>query len=353
MAKKALRLKQIQAGTLALLRPHTFIAVPPDPRIPAGAWKEAFAYAQRIHSALPFLIQIERASQKGAWGKSVSAEERVFLSEALHRDRMFLALLDWEMEKAGEVLARAKVPAIVLKGMDLARRFYPDRVFRPMSDIDLLVRARDFSKVVSRFESEGYQAVGRHYPGRFRIELCRDEGRPVVELHSFLLKGDDADSMKGIWKRAKEPENNPFPGTLVLGDEDHLFYLGAHAAVQHLIESPIWLNDIHFVLQNGEPDWDKLLKKIEQRRSHTAFWFLFTVLKAWGHTAPDDVIERLTAEVASGRRAALSVLAPQERLFPYAGRGWTWMLSGRFLLKDSALSAVRYAIERQLVTRPA
>ncbi len=354
MAKKAHRLRQIQAGVLSLLRPHTFGASPPpDPNFgsDAQAWLDAHAYAQRIHAALPFLVQTDRAP----WAKNVPLVARAALSDSLHRERMLLALLDWELEKAMEVVSRAKVPTIVLKGMDVGRRLYPDPVFRPMTDVDLLVRPRDFSKVVSRFESAGFAAVGPQYPGRFRVELSRGENRPVVELHSFLLKGDNAETMKGIWKRAEESDRPELHRASVLSDPDQLFYLGAHAAVQHLIESPIWLNDLHFLLKRievaGDFDWPKLLKQIESRRCYTAFWFLFSILKDWGRTAPADVIAELHDQVAPGRRAALSVLAPVERLFPYAGRGWTWMLSGRFLMKDNTLGAVRYAIEREGIAK--
>lgn len=344
--------KQIQQWALDLLRPSAFVApfsAPPPFLKEAEVWELAYQYVDRLHASLPFLMVVERAE----WHRHLPSLTQRFFGERQSRERMGLALLDWEMEEALAILSSAAVPVILLKGMDVGRRFYPERVFRPMADADLLVRPRDFAKAAERLEQRGFSPVGIPYPGRFRMEFSRGKGRPVVELHSYLLSGDDNRDMKRIWQRAEE-SNFDLPGNpKVLGLEDQLFYLGGHAIVQHLLESPVWLNDLVFLLEGvgGNPDfsWDRLLQRIDERFANTAFWFLFSVLEKWGAAVPAEPMARLAAKAPAVRRSVLAGLLEPRNFFPYSGKGWLMTVSARFLLKDSAFEAVRYVVARQKI----
>ncbi len=353
MVTKALSLRRVvQEWVLEALNPRSFycaLEIPPPFLKEAETWESAYAYAQRLHCALPFLLVIQRA----LWAKQLPSTVSQIFAERQARERMALALLDWEMEEALQTLANASLGVIVLKGMDVGRRLYPERIFRPMADVDLLVKPRDFSKAMGRLEQRGFKSIGVNYPGRFRVEMSRGEGRPVIELHSFLLKGDSAGTMKDFWKRSLQGFEG-WPGEArVLSYEDQLLYLGGHAVVQHLLESPLWLNDIHFLIEKiaNEPHfgWPRVLKEINARCSNAAFWFLFSVLQKWGTPVPRFVIDSLTERVAFHRRTALTAMMPPERLFPFGGKGWSLMLSARFFLKDSALQAIQYAVARQRV----
>ena len=56
-------------------------------------------------------------------------------------------------------LADAGIPAVALKGVPLAARFYPEPWLRPSSDVDILVRPQDLERGTALMRSLGYHEV--------------------------------------------------------------------------------------------------------------------------------------------------------------------------------------------------
>ena len=140
----------------------------------------------------------------------------------------------------------------------------------------------------------------------------------------------------------------------VLGDLDSFLYLGRHALVQHLIESPVWLNDIHFVLERIRASenfsWEAALNAIRKAKAVTANWALLTILKSgWGTPVPNELMRELEKEVSFVRRRCLGALNPLDKLFPVGNRNLKWVIAARFLLRDNTWEAVKYAASRQRI----
>lgn len=337
---------------LNLLMPKTLSApntlLPPTFLRHAASWDGALAYAERNHIRLTFLTTLDRVPWKG----DLPAEIFARFEAALRKERMVLALLDHEMELATETLLNANIPVLVVKGMDVGRRYYPDRTFRPMTDVDLLVPERSFHGAISRLTQENFRPVGVNYPGRMRTEMSREAIYPVVELHGRLLASDTERTVERYWNRSRSGALPSLRRELrVLGPTDHLVYLIQHSAVQHLVDTPIWLCDLHFLIEAEKEniDWEELIRRSRHQRCEVATWFLLRWLRdRWQTAVPEKFLLQLEETISGLRRWSLSRLGSPEKLFPLNQRKWSWVLGARFALKDSGLQALRYLASRQL-----
>lgn len=310
------------------------------------AWNAALEFAGRLHASVPFLATVTKAS----WGNELPPSTRDSFEGALGRGRMVLGLLDHELQLALSVLQREEIPVMLLKGAELGRRFYPERLLRPMTDVDLLVPEADFARAVALFESRNYHSVGVGYPGRFRTELSREGSYPVVELHSRIIAGDDEASVRGYWAKSQRVKLEDLATEVrVLCPTDGLIYLIRHGAVQHVLESPLWLCDIHFLIEAQQEalDWDAFLLGCRKAHFNTAAWFVLSYLsERWETPVPPHVVRALAARVSPWRRALLRFLGEPARLFPQGRRSRPWLMAARYCFRDDALHAARYFFER-------
>ncbi|MCM2279398.1 MAG: nucleotidyltransferase family protein [Oligoflexia bacterium] len=301
-------------------------------------WRETLDYAARIHASLPLLTLVSRSP----WFGEIPPESRAAIESALSHERSILALIELEHEHARALLSQAGIPCLTLKGVDLARRFYPEPVFRPMRDVDLLVPEERFEEAIAAFQRSGYARLGPFPKGRIRIELGRGPGAATVELHRRLQDGDTASVTRGIWERAEGAGHR-------LHVQDLVPFLIRHAGVQHLLESPVWLNDLHFVIESAEfrahADWEALVRALSERSCLSAGWLLLTLLsESCGTAIPAEVLAELRGR--AGRLRPRLLRRELEAWFPLHGRKHGFVLSSRFLLRDRASEALAYALHR-------
>lgn len=318
-----------------------FIPVRPDadfaepPRV--GDWSVAYDYARRLHAGLPFLVALERSR----FAAELPEEIRLQFASELRKERVILAALDCEREFAEGVLDRAGIPVMPLKGMDLGRHVYPEAILRPMRDVDLLVTGPNYARAIAVLAREGYQEVGGSYPGRFRTELSRGAAYPVIELHHRLLESDRERDLEDLWARAGSRGR--------LCPEDQVSYLIRHAAVQHALESPIWLSDLHYVIlrQGAELDWGRIFRGLQEKRALSGGLLVALLLtRSCRSPVPAPFIEQLEQALGPGRARALRGLAEAETWFRPGPLG-AWALAWRrFWLRDSLGEALWYAARR-------
>ena len=320
----------------------------PDFFADESTWKKVFHYARTIHSLLPVLVQIDRST----WKKEISEWIQAEVDAGLAKERMFLTLLDREMEAALYALGGEKIPTILLKGMDLGRRVYPDRMLRPMTDVDLLIPSEKFTDAILALGKVGFRVMGPFPKGRIRVELGRQKGGPVVELHRALQANDTENYLHEVWTHAVETVIQDMNwGCKVLSAEDNLVYLIRHATLQHVVESPIWLNDIHHLIENKDfkknGDWEKVLWGLAEFKALHGGWFVLNFLKnQWGTTVSQQCLDQLSLKTSATRRKFLKNISESKKLFPVEGRTVSWTIRSRFLLRDSWIEALKYGIQR-------
>jgi hypothetical protein len=237
----------------------------------------------------------------------------------------------------------ARAPVVVLKGMALARRLYPELALRPISDIDLLVRPEDLTRWEPALRAEGFEPemsksepLSKHVL-RFREMQFRDARGQMIEAHVALCRYPayrQAFAPRALWGAAR-PLPGAAGGALALAPDDELAFLCLHYAVQHRIGRLIWLTDVAEIARRI-PDaqaWDALAEQVAIRGVAAPVAVTLAHARALlDAPVPDATLERL-------RSAALE---PAER---HAWASATRSMSGlRWYL--SQLSVVRTAGER-------
>lgn len=227
------------------------------------------AYVQRALYAVPVVPDtVHRALQEGLTA--------VVLRQALLEDTLRRVL---------EALNAAGVPVIVLKGPVLARTLYPSAVFRPYSDLDLVVPAPCEERAVAALTAVGLHEVPFAAEEARRAHACPEldaayhrvfhapDGRAVVELHLDPLQlGLRPACEEERWRRAVPAPG--LPGALMLGPEDQLVHLCVHAQ-KHGYSRLIWLKDLDLLLRawGGRLDWRLVAVVAAQEGVGASVWF--------------------------------------------------------------------------------
>lgn len=163
-------------------------------------------------------------------------------------------------------LRAADVPALLLKGADLAARAYPSPALRPMGDLDLLVPAGRTGDAMAALAAAGYTLPTDEEWAAFHDHRhpppLRRAGYLPVELHEaiepcappFTLPVAD------VWARAR-PGPTGDELALALAPEDLLLHLATHMGYSHLLgTSLVRAYDVAVWLERfgAETDWDAL-----------------------------------------------------------------------------------------------
>jgi len=183
-------------------------------------------------------------------------------------------LIYHELDAILKLLRSEGLQAILLKGVALAGTVYPNIALRPMSDVDLLIRAPDLPRVQEMLITQGYAFFPDHARdfdqgfGRAKM-FTRQAPYPLsVDLHWRLLewpRGQQATLLtEWLWASARERRVADIPA-LVLSPEAQVLHLTSHLA-KHRWQRLLWFYDIAQVLRyyENELDWDLLLAKARE-----------------------------------------------------------------------------------------
>ena len=188
------------------------------------------------------------------------------------------------LRRALSAFQSAGIPCIVLKGMVLAERVYPNLALRGMSDVDVLIRKEDLFRADAVLAALGYTsrdataAVAINNPVGYlaSLEYRKAETAPLnlnLHLHwhpvntsvpaTAFVDGIDLDR---LWEKAVETEVADSP-VLMLCPEHLIIYLCEHALrVGHSFDRLILVCDIYFTIRAfaNRIDWEFLVR--ESRR---------------------------------------------------------------------------------------
>ncbi len=228
-----------------------------------------------------------------------------------------------ELKLLGEVLSRPPaISAVVLKGGAFAFTLYPDRAFRPLSDIDILVPEERLEEAIARIKALGYKELSPEIvPGHRKIvgthcSFVREGVPLILELHWGLAAGKHsyyAPDMAWFWAHT-EPLSVPFPTPLLTLDPTaHLLYLAVHAMFDHgeAELDPKWLYDIHLLVEKegARINWKEMAEQAASFRWADAVLRAFLrCSQFFGTEFPEEVIQllergkdRAAAELVEGR----------------------------------------------------
>lgn len=168
-----------------------------------------------------------------------------------------------QLIKLVNLLQKQNLPVIAYKGMALAKFAYKDITLRQFTDIDLMIRKKDFFRVKDLFTQIGCRpaweltenqekAVLKYY---YEYPFFYDETNTLIEVHWEFIESFFAFDfeMKNLWNRTKKITLYG-KETPTLAAEDCLLVLCSHGS-KHFWKRLSWICDVANLVETCEIDW--------------------------------------------------------------------------------------------------
>lgn len=229
-----------------------------------------------------------------------------------------------------QVLQRAGLAHMALKGAALAWHAYPHPALRPLRDLDILVPSdqalRAYQVLLEaglsrkphcQGQAEAMMAVHRHLP-----PLLSPSGTITVELHSRLFHPPehgsgppDLSESPGFWPRATSLRLAQ-SCIAVASPTDQLLHLIVHAVYDHEFSNgPLLLSDLAFLLDLHPVDWPLFWKLAEQGHHTRGCVLALSLLQQYWGPQPVDWLGHAPDETAAwaARTGVVAVLMLSDR----------------------------------------
>jgi hypothetical protein len=184
----------------------------------------------------------------------------------------------------------AGIDYLVVKGPAVARLIYPNPGLRSFTDLDLVVRERDWAAVHPLMMELGFRSVENlpEPPPKLArpmvshgLQYWDDEAQFLVEVHfdDLLESGLASRDLEGFWQRVQTVgiEGVPFK---VLSLEDQLITLSAHVHY-HGYTRLSWLSDIAFIIRDhaADLDWKQLIETVRREEVQVPVYFTLRMVE--------------------------------------------------------------------------
>jgi len=270
-----------------------------------------------------------------------------------------------ELAQVLTLLQSDGIPVIPLKGAHLVEVVYRDPALRPMSDIDLLVKRPDLSRVESKLRAAGYKpyrpfwpeaehAVHKHLPPFVKPDAVPLEIHWTIASPASPFRID----VDGLWARAR-PAVIAGVQVLTLSPEDLLLHLCLHTSYQHRFAVGLkGLYDVYETLRNyrGEIDWEQLRLCARQWGAGKCVYLtLYLARQLVAASVPDDLLSTLEPhdldarvdrwaqeQIFAERRAALPSSPNLTRIWTASGLRGKMAAFLKFTFPSPQLMATMY-----------
>ncbi|MBU0730132.1 MAG: nucleotidyltransferase family protein [Proteobacteria bacterium] len=186
-------------------------------------------------------------------------------------------------------LEAAGIPAVAMRGLSLAQRIYADISFRPMHDIDLLVRPADCERLFAVMREAGFEPVNF-----FRSQyVYRIEGI-TVEIHWSLLtnKRYREKICADEFVQARLPHETPEGLIFRLPDDKEIIGLITHAFIHHELDEIQALVDIGYFLRRQDLDWESVVSFCRKARLSKMAHFTLAFIAGFFELDRDDILKK-------------------------------------------------------------
>lgn len=202
-----------------------------------------------------------------------------------------------------ELLGRAGIDVLVVKGLAVAHTVYPDPSLRLFGDLDLVAREADWTRVHQVLVENGFVAreglstpAPKLIPGAVVQELkyWHEAEQLLIEVHfeDFLYAGLAARDAQGFWDRSRWVEVEGF-SLRVLSPEDQLVHLCAHLHYDGA-KRLNWFSDLAIILRDRAQalDWPRVLAVVRTEEAEVPFYYaLRYVSELLGVCLPEGILD--------------------------------------------------------------
>ena len=286
-------------------------------------------------------------------------EERYF--NITSRNLLFLK----ELSRVSKVFKKAKIPAMVLKGVFLVEEIYKNPGLRSMSDIDLLVKKEGFLQVHKELKGLGYTTINNYldyiekpisgYLNSLFYYKKEGEASIPLHIHWHLVNSSVPNymfssriEMNDIWEEAEKIKiadgevSSLAPHHLVI-------YLSEHALrMKHSLARFLLLCDISEVIKKYRDrlSWEKVIKdSLRFNLDRMVYYCLLLAAKFLEVKVPSHVLGRLKPKRTGCLEKGFRTLILKNKRFP----GLSYLL---YLSLNRGLFAKVKFIYRTLVPPP-
>ena len=207
-----------------------------------------------------------------------------------------------ELKRLLVIFRENNIKIIVLKGVVLEKIISSETGYKPICDIDLLIRKEDCEKIDNLLKSNGYLLT----PPKERIfweqEYCHPQRGISIDIHEHFFTVQEYQKitridMNEVWKDAVTIE---FEGVevLTLSLEDTLWTLSLHFAIHHIFCELILLFEISKFIHRYERhiSWEVIISKARKYRIKNGVYFpLYFVKTILNTPVPQFVLNSLKA----------------------------------------------------------
>ena len=203
-------------------------------------------------------------------------------------------------QKVQQIFDRNNIPNILIKGLDLAARYYPNDALRPMNDGDVLVpySYREQALKLAMENAFGNKiATYDFYMKDFVHAIHLDfEGSVDIDLHwnIFVEYYNDLTATDFIWQNIQTVNINNVP-TKRMSDTHAFFVSLVHGRSFDLVPPFRWVADTMMIVRNAKSiDWNEILTLTQKFHFKPFLKRAFPYLKQeFGMDIPDSFLSAL------------------------------------------------------------
>lgn len=233
---------------------------------------------------------------------------RGFYRRSWYTNNLLLA----EVSPVVTTLAHSGIEALLLKGAAIGPLYYEDHATRPMSDIDILVRATQARQSVRVLQEEGWTYAATvpsdaAFEWRSRVELVNPRGL-LLDLHwdflaDYVVPGAPRPPIDAAWATARPCPSFPDKAgrtapARALGPEAQLLHAIVHGACWDPAARLQWVADAARMLAVAGPtvDWEAFVALTTAAGRGRLVGDALSYVEASGFAAsPEGVAGRLQA----------------------------------------------------------
>ena len=220
-------------------------------------WNRFYALATR-HRLTPFLCRTLPAQP------SVPESLLATLRQDYRTTTIDNLLKLHQYQSISTLLTAHSIEHLPLKGVYLAVNAYPESSLRISGDMDLLIGTEDVSRVIELLEKQGYSLSQKH-----RLHWQREGESILTDLFEVSLfkpfhNGSSFDIDLHWHVMSFNKDFALFDLAYAIQSPEHrTVLLVAHHGVNNIWQQIYYINDLYFLLRNGDIDWSRLLNELE------------------------------------------------------------------------------------------